>query len=90
MSRTRTTQCQHVCACSLTGLRAARYGWLLGKGVVVQSIMRRAFFIPELPLALTWLAVMLLCLLVLVVEKAAGQRVMHDKKVCCILLVMDL
>ena len=48
----------------------------------MQSIMRRAFLIPELPLALTWLAMLVLCLLVLAVEKVAGQRVMHDKKVC--------
>ena len=66
----------------LTGFLTDRYGWLLGKGIVVQSIMRRAFWIPELPLALTWLAVLVLCLLVLAVEKVAGQRVMHDKKVC--------
>ncbi len=46
--------------------------------------------IPELPLALTWLAMVVLCLLVLAVEKAAGQRVMHDKKVCHSLPCFDL
>ena len=58
-----------------------RYGWLLGKGVVVQSIVRKAFWIPELPLALSWLALALFSLLVLGVEKAAGHRAMSDKRV---------
>jgi len=60
---------------------AGRYGWLLGKGVVVQSIVRKAFLIPELPLALSWLALALFSLLVLAVEKAAGHRAMSDKRV---------
>jgi len=58
-----------------------RYGWLLGKGVVVQSIVRKAFWIPELPLALSWLALGLFSLFVLGVEKAAGHRAMSDKRV---------
>ena len=58
-----------------------RYGLLLGKGVVVQSIFRRAFWIPELPLAMSWAALLVLSLLVLAVEKAAGLRAMADKRV---------